>query len=198
MVQVNFKTPTDLNDETGLFDNIQDSQGFQGKYRVYMAEHRFAGGIYTTVLQMVRMKNQPKPVTSQIGQSANSLGANNYSYEPTTTIGQSANSLGATGYTYNPSTTIGQSANSLGSDSYVTGITTNNVIRVPIGSNIGGGKRQGYLPEGFDFTDRLPNPKIDIEFTGNKPYYYTKKQLDLVREFAPEYLDKSRINPDGY
>lgn len=181
VVQVNFKTPTDLNDETGLFDNIQDSQGFQGKYRVYMAEHRFAGGIYTTVLQMVRMKNQPKPVTSQIGQSANSLGANNYSYEPTTTIGQSANSLGATGYTYNPSTTIGQSANSLGSDSYVTGITTNNVTRVPIGSNIAGGKRRGFIPEGFsdDLLSNLPVPKIDI----TRPYYSDAETMErLVKQ----------------
>jgi len=56
-VQINFKTPTDLNDDTGLF-NIQDAAFFQGKYKVYICESRFAGGVFTNVLQMVRMRHQ--------------------------------------------------------------------------------------------------------------------------------------------
>lgn len=60
IVQMNFKTPQDLDDETGLLKNLQDVQGFTGFYRVYICEHRFEGGVYTTNLQMVRVKNQKK------------------------------------------------------------------------------------------------------------------------------------------
>lgn len=61
-VQVNFKTPTDLNDETGLF-KIQDAAFFQGKYKVFICESRFSGGIFTNVLQMVRMRHQSEDKT---------------------------------------------------------------------------------------------------------------------------------------
>ena len=57
-VQVNFKTPTDLDDTTGLF-KIQDAAFFEGKYKVFLCESRFAGGVFTNVLQMVRMRHQP-------------------------------------------------------------------------------------------------------------------------------------------
>ena len=68
-VQVDFKTPTDLDDETGLF-KIQDAAFFQGKYKVFICESRFAGGVFTNVLQMVRMRHQPTDFEKkQLGQS---------------------------------------------------------------------------------------------------------------------------------
>lgn len=79
IVQVNFKTPTDLNDETGLF-SIEDAAFFQGKYQVYMAENRFESGMYTTVLSMVRMRNQPNKL------SKNDLGQQDDSIEKTPNI----------------------------------------------------------------------------------------------------------------
>lgn len=57
-VKVQFKTPTDLNDETGLF-NIDQAAFFSGIYKVYICESRFAAGLFTNVLQMVRMRHQP-------------------------------------------------------------------------------------------------------------------------------------------
>jgi len=57
-VKIQFKTPTDLNDETGLF-NIDQAAFFSGIYKVYICESRFAGGMFTNVLQMVRMRHQP-------------------------------------------------------------------------------------------------------------------------------------------
>lgn len=56
--QINFKQPVDLNDETGLFDKLQDVHGFKGLYRAIVAEHRFEAGVYTCVLDAVRIKNQ--------------------------------------------------------------------------------------------------------------------------------------------
>lgn len=56
-VQVDFKTPTDLDDQTGLF-KIQDAAFFEGKYKVFICESRFTGGMFTNVLQMVRMRHQ--------------------------------------------------------------------------------------------------------------------------------------------
>jgi len=56
-VQVDFKTPTDLDDRTGLF-KIQDAAFFEGKYKVFICESRFTGGVFTNVLQMVRMRHQ--------------------------------------------------------------------------------------------------------------------------------------------
>jgi len=68
-VQVDFKTPTDLDDETGLF-KIQDAAFFQGKYKVFICESRFAGGVFTNVLQMVRMRHQPTDYEREtLGQS---------------------------------------------------------------------------------------------------------------------------------
>ena len=63
-IQMNFKTPTDLDDETGLF-KIQDAAFFQGKYKVFICESRFAGGLFTNVLQMVRMRHQQEDQTRQ-------------------------------------------------------------------------------------------------------------------------------------
>ena len=60
-VKINFKTPTDLDDNTGLF-KIADAAFFEGQYKVFICESRFAGGIFTNVLQMVRMRHQDTSV----------------------------------------------------------------------------------------------------------------------------------------
>ena len=57
-VKINFKTPTDLDDVTGLY-NVDQAAFFSGIYKVYICESRFAGGVFTNVLQMVRMRHQP-------------------------------------------------------------------------------------------------------------------------------------------
>jgi len=62
-IRVNFKTPTDLDDTSGLF-KIGDAAFFSGIYKVYMCEHRFSGGVYTNVLQMVRMRHQQSSTRS--------------------------------------------------------------------------------------------------------------------------------------
>ncbi len=56
-VQIDFKTPTDLDDRTGLF-KIDQAAFFEGKYKVFICESRFTGGVFTNVLQMVRMRHQ--------------------------------------------------------------------------------------------------------------------------------------------
>lgn len=71
-VQVDFKTPTDLDDATGLF-KIQDAAFFEGKYKVFICESRFSGGMFTNVLQMVRMRHQPTDQAREnLGQTAGS------------------------------------------------------------------------------------------------------------------------------
>jgi len=60
-VKVNFKTPTDLDDQSGLF-NIGQAAFFQGIYKVFLCENRFAGGVYTNILSMVRMRHQDTSV----------------------------------------------------------------------------------------------------------------------------------------
>ena len=56
-VKVDFKTPTDLDDTTGLF-KIDQAAFFEGIYKVIRCESRFSGGMFTTMLQMVRMRHQ--------------------------------------------------------------------------------------------------------------------------------------------
>lgn len=65
VIQLNFKQPVDLDDETGLFTNLNDVQGFQGKYRVYICESRFEQGIFTNILQMVRLHKQTNQITKE-------------------------------------------------------------------------------------------------------------------------------------
>ena len=69
-IRLNFKAPTDVNDEKGLF-KIQDAAFFKGIYKVFLCESRFEGGMFTQNLQMVRMRHQwsdvPKRGTGQFG-----------------------------------------------------------------------------------------------------------------------------------
>ena len=56
-IDFNFRTPEDLNDDTGLFFNDRRA-AFSGKYKVFLCANRFAGGVFTNELEMVRMRFQ--------------------------------------------------------------------------------------------------------------------------------------------
>lgn len=62
-VQVNFKTPTEYNDLTGLLDPTVDkkysSSEFSGIYKVIEVRSTFQGGAFTQKLELVRAKTQP-------------------------------------------------------------------------------------------------------------------------------------------
>ena len=57
VVQINAKYPSDLDDETGLM-RLDQSAFFQGKFRVFMCESNFEGGIFEQTLSMTRFKEQ--------------------------------------------------------------------------------------------------------------------------------------------
>jgi hypothetical protein len=62
-VQVNFKTPTEYNDLSGLLDPTVDkkysSSEFSGIYKVIEVRSTFQGGAFTQKLELVRTKTQP-------------------------------------------------------------------------------------------------------------------------------------------
>lgn len=62
-VQINFKTPTEYNDLTGLMDPTVDkkysSSEFSGIYKVIEVRSTFQGGAFTQKLELVRAKTQP-------------------------------------------------------------------------------------------------------------------------------------------
>ena len=62
-VQINFKTPTEYNDVTGLMDPTVDkkysSSEFGGIYKVIEVRSTFQGGAFTQKLELVRAKTQP-------------------------------------------------------------------------------------------------------------------------------------------
>ena len=59
VVLLNFRMPTDINNNTGVYEMRSDqSAEFSGLYRVTQVEHDFDGGIYRNVLTMVRFNNQ--------------------------------------------------------------------------------------------------------------------------------------------
>ena len=62
-VQVNFKTPTEYNDLTGLADPTVDKKysasEFSGIYKVIEVRSTFQGGAFTQKLNLVRTKTQP-------------------------------------------------------------------------------------------------------------------------------------------
>lgn len=61
-----FKTPTDINDETGLmtFDPKYSSSGFSGLYKILRVESEFNNGKFTQVLHLVRYPNQDTKATT--------------------------------------------------------------------------------------------------------------------------------------
>ena len=71
IIMLNFRMPTDLNDQTGVYELQTDqSAEFSGLYRVIQVEHNFTDGKYTNVLNLTRFNNQgviisdPVPKTS--------------------------------------------------------------------------------------------------------------------------------------
>jgi hypothetical protein len=59
VVLLKFRMPTDINDQTGVYDMRSDqSAEFSGLYRVVQVEHSFDSGRYTNVLTMTRFNNQ--------------------------------------------------------------------------------------------------------------------------------------------
>lgn len=59
IIMLNFRMPTDLNDQTGVYELQTDqSAEFSGLYRVVQIEHNFTDGKYTNVLQLTRFNNQ--------------------------------------------------------------------------------------------------------------------------------------------
>ena len=59
-IRLNYNPPVDIDDATGLFKlKGKGASWFSGRYKVFLAENRFADGVYTTVLEMVRARYQP-------------------------------------------------------------------------------------------------------------------------------------------
>ena len=59
VVMLNFRMPTDINDQTGVYEMRSDqSAEFSGLYRVVQVEHSFDSGRYTNLLTMTRFNNQ--------------------------------------------------------------------------------------------------------------------------------------------
>ena len=59
IILLNFRMPTDLNDQTGVYELQADqSAEFSGLYRVVQVEHNFTDGKYTNVLNLTRFNNQ--------------------------------------------------------------------------------------------------------------------------------------------
>lgn len=59
IIMLNFRMPTDLNDDTGVYELQADqSAEFSGLYRVVQIEHNFTDGKYTNSLSLTRFNNQ--------------------------------------------------------------------------------------------------------------------------------------------
>jgi hypothetical protein len=74
-VQVNLRTPTDYNPETGFMDFSTDkrysSSQFNGVYRVLTVKSTFSGGVFSQSLHAVRTKIQP--IDGKLGRSKKSI-----------------------------------------------------------------------------------------------------------------------------
>jgi len=66
IVQINAKYPSDLDDETGLM-KLDQSAFFQGKFRVFLCESNFEGGVFQNTLTMARFKGQENDKKSYLG-----------------------------------------------------------------------------------------------------------------------------------
>ena len=67
IINLNFRMPTDLNDQTGVYELQADqSASFSGLYRVVQVEHNFTDGKYTNVLNMTRFNNQGMPISDPV------------------------------------------------------------------------------------------------------------------------------------
>jgi len=57
VVQLNAKYPSDLDDETGLM-KLDQSAFFQGKFKVFLCESSFEGGVFQNTISMTRFPDQ--------------------------------------------------------------------------------------------------------------------------------------------
>lgn len=57
VVQLNAKYPSDLDDETGLM-KLDQSAFFQGKFKVFLCESSFEGGVFQNTISMTRFRDQ--------------------------------------------------------------------------------------------------------------------------------------------
>jgi hypothetical protein len=73
-VLINFRTPVDINQQTGLYDFTSTSiSQFSGLYRVLQVDSTFSRGKFTQVLKMVRLKNQEIKATAPVQIAAPTL-----------------------------------------------------------------------------------------------------------------------------
>ena len=71
IIMLNFRMPTDLNDQTGVYELQADqSAEFSGLYRVVQVEHNFTDGKYTNVLNLTRFNNQCVIISDPIPKSS--------------------------------------------------------------------------------------------------------------------------------
>jgi len=71
-VMINFKSPVDIDLNTGLYKFDQGDQVvFNGLYRVVTIENKFDGGTFTQQLRLIRLKNQGNKVTKATGEKTN-------------------------------------------------------------------------------------------------------------------------------
>lgn len=68
MINLTFKTPSDLNDKTGVYEIPNTRKGtFSGLYKVIRVQNKFVDGRFTQVLTMTRFNNQDsdaEPITN--------------------------------------------------------------------------------------------------------------------------------------
>ena len=173
VIKINVKQPVDLDDESGLFKNLQDIQGFQGFYRVYLCEHRFENGIYTTVLSCYRVKNQSSETKKEVSKSSltNDSIIKVYDLPTLADVGASGEGEG-----FSPQVEI----ISMAGDAFGGGTKwweSGNVVKMPINeavSNGGTGGAVGIVKKstvGQSLNSMGPDvitPKIDVEFVANK------------------------------
>lgn len=61
-INVNFRTPTDFSESTGLYNNISGSgdlvQAYSGLFKIRQVESNFSGGKFTQTLDLIRLNNQ--------------------------------------------------------------------------------------------------------------------------------------------
>jgi hypothetical protein len=71
-VIINFKSPVDIDLNTGLYKfNQGDQVVFSGLYRVVTIENKFDRGTFTQQLRLIRLKNQGNKVTPAISEKVN-------------------------------------------------------------------------------------------------------------------------------
>ena len=195
IIKINVKQPVDLDDESGVFKNLQDIQGFQGYYRVYMCEHRFESGVYTSILSGYRVKNQSTETKKEKSSLTNESIIKIQDLPPLEGVGASGDVEG-----YYPTVEITGTAG----DGFYGGGTqwlgSGKVIKMPVNeavSNGGTGGAGGIVKKstvGQSLNSMGPDvitPKITVEFTGNKSSGLDKYLGESQRNRLQENLGTS-------